>query len=73
MKCLILLSTDQVCNQSETFKNVYQPITALGVFPGDNWPERLKDVLMKIAPAGADNIITMMCGTCSSMYFYRTF
>ena len=28
--------------------------------------ERLKDVLMKIAPAGTDNIITMMCGTCSN-------
>ena len=39
---------------------------ALGVFPGDNWPNRLKDVLMKIAPAGTDNIITMMCGTCSN-------
>jgi len=39
---------------------------ALGVFPGDNWPDRLKDVLMNIAPRGCDNIITMMCGTCSN-------
>ena len=39
---------------------------ALGVFPGEHWADRLNDVLMKIAPAGADNIITMMCGTCSS-------
>ena len=39
---------------------------ALGVFPGDNWPERLQEVLMKIAPRGTDNIITMMCGTCSN-------
>jgi len=39
---------------------------ALGVFPGEHWADRLNDVLMKIAPAGADNIITMMCGTCSN-------
>jgi len=39
---------------------------ALGAFPGDNWGERLKEVMMKIAPRGTDNIITMMCGTCSN-------
>lgn len=39
---------------------------ALGVFPGENWGERLRDVLMNIAPRGTDNIITMMCGTCSN-------
>jgi len=39
---------------------------ALGVFPGEDWGDRLKDVLMKIAPRGTDNIITMMCGTCSN-------
>ena len=39
---------------------------ALGVFPGDNWGDRLRDVLMRIAPAGTENIITMMCGTCSN-------
>jgi len=39
---------------------------ALGAFPGDNWGDRLRDVMMKIAPPGADNIIPMMCGTCSN-------
>ena len=39
---------------------------ALGAFPGDNWGDRLKEVMMKIAPRGTDNIITMMCGTCSN-------
>jgi len=39
---------------------------ALGVFPGENWAERLKQVLMRVAPTGSDNVITMMCGTCSN-------
>jgi len=39
---------------------------ALGVFPGENWADSLKDVLMRIAPDGTDNIIAMMCGTCSN-------
>ena len=39
---------------------------ALGVFPGDNWPDRLQEVLMKIAPRGTEHVITMMCGTCSN-------
>eukprot|EP00088_Acartia_fossae_P023172 TRINITY_DN2424_c0_g1_i5.p1 TRINITY_DN2424_c0_g1~~TRINITY_DN2424_c0_g1_i5.p1 ORF type:complete len:524 (+),score=108.06 TRINITY_DN2424_c0_g1_i5:34-1572(+) len=39
---------------------------ALGVFPGAKWSNNLKDVLMSIAPPGLDNIITMMCGTCSN-------
>lgn len=39
---------------------------ALGVFPNQDWASRLKDVLMGVAPRGADHIITMMCGTCSN-------
>jgi len=39
---------------------------ALGVFPNQDWAARLKDVLMSVAPRGADHIITMMCGTCSN-------
>jgi len=39
---------------------------ALGVFPAGDWNQRLKDVLMRIAPSGLDRIITMMCGTCSN-------
>jgi len=39
---------------------------ALGVFPAGNHNQRLKDVLMRIAPEGLDRVITMMCGTCSN-------
>lgn len=39
---------------------------ALGVFPGENWGERLRQVMMRVAPRGTENIITMMCGTCSN-------
>ena len=39
---------------------------ALGVFPGGNWNNRLRDVLMDVAPKGLDQVVTMMCGTCSN-------
>jgi len=39
---------------------------ALGVFPGKDWPEKLNNVLMPIAPKGLNNISTMMCGSCSN-------
>lgn len=39
---------------------------ALGVFPGADWPGRLRSVLMSVAPKGLNNITTMMCGSCSN-------
>ncbi|KAK0074912.1 hypothetical protein PV325_007643 [Microctonus aethiopoides] len=41
---------------------------ALGVFPGADWPNRLKNVLLKsgLAPPGLPRITTMMCGSCSN-------
>jgi len=39
---------------------------ALGVYPGEDWGKKLRSVLMSVAPRGSDNIITMMCGTCSN-------
>ena len=36
------------------------------VFPGTDWVDRLREVLMRIAPRGLDNVITMMCGTFSN-------
>jgi len=39
---------------------------ALGVFPGASWGKDLRNVLMSVAPAGLDNVIPMMCGTCSN-------
>ncbi|XP_047509831.1 4-aminobutyrate aminotransferase, mitochondrial [Pieris napi] len=45
---------------------------ALGVFPGQNWPDRLKNVLMSVAPNGVNGIATMMCGSCSNENAYKT-
>lgn len=39
---------------------------ALGIFPGADWPNRLQNVLMSVAPKGLKNITTMMCGSCSN-------
>ncbi|KAL0111466.1 hypothetical protein PUN28_012986 [Cardiocondyla obscurior] len=41
---------------------------ALGVFPGKDWPNRLKNILLKkeFAPPGLTHITTMMCGSCSN-------
>lgn len=41
---------------------------ALGVFPGKDWPSRLKKIMLQkeIAPPGLSQITTMMCGSCSN-------
>ncbi|XP_068086216.1 4-aminobutyrate aminotransferase, mitochondrial [Anabrus simplex] len=39
---------------------------ALGVFPGADWPKKLKSVLMSVAPPGMPCLNTMMCGSCSN-------
>ncbi|KAG8036223.1 hypothetical protein G9C98_004803, partial [Cotesia typhae] len=41
---------------------------ALGVYPGADWPKKLKDVLLRpgVAPKGLEHITTMMCGSCSN-------
>ncbi|RXG60141.1 4-aminobutyrate aminotransferase, mitochondrial [Armadillidium vulgare] len=51
----------------------------LGVFPGTDWPDRLRGSLMSIAPSGLPSLTTMACGSCSNenafkvMYiWYRT-
>ncbi|KAL3268247.1 hypothetical protein HHI36_007371 [Cryptolaemus montrouzieri] len=43
---------------------------ALGVFPGDYWPSKLKDVLLAVSP-GLPQITTMMCGSCSNENAYK--
>ncbi|XP_058829132.1 4-aminobutyrate aminotransferase, mitochondrial [Topomyia yanbarensis] len=53
------------------FKNDHNLTTlvnrpALGVFPGEEWPNKLQNVLMAVAPAGLDHVTTMMCGSCSN-------
>jgi hypothetical protein len=44
---------------------------ALGVFPGKDWPDKLQNVLMSVAPKGLDHVTTMMCGSCSNENAYK--
>lgn len=44
---------------------------ALGVFPGDDWPEKLNSVLIKNAPPKLKMVTTMMCGSCSNENAYK--
>jgi len=39
---------------------------ALGVWPGVDWSQKLRDVLLSAAPPGLDQVTTMMCGSCSN-------
>lgn len=39
---------------------------ALGVFPGEDWPKKLKNSLLAVAPKGLNQVTTMMCGSCSN-------
>lgn len=43
---------------------------ALGVFPGDYWPGKLRNVLLSVAP-NLPNVTTMMCGSCSNENAYK--
>lgn len=52
------------CDESNLKTLINRP--ALGVFPGQDWPDKLKNVLMPIAPKGLPCITTMMCGSCSN-------
>ncbi|KAL4705147.1 hypothetical protein ACJJTC_018718 [Scirpophaga incertulas] len=44
---------------------------ALGVFPSMDWPEKLKAVLLSVAPKGLSCVSTMMCGSCSNENAYK--
>lgn len=52
------------CNDHNLRTLINRP--ALGVFPGADWPEKLQNVLMPVAPKGLPCITTMMCGSCSN-------
>ncbi|XP_076750548.1 4-aminobutyrate aminotransferase [Xylocopa sonorina] len=47
---------------------------ALGVFPGKDWPRKLKKILLHadVAPPGLSHITTMMCGSCSNENAFKT-
>ncbi|KAJ8725637.1 hypothetical protein PYW08_003820 [Mythimna loreyi] len=51
-------------NDSDIRALVNRP--ALGVFPAVDWPAKLRDVLLSVAPSGLDQVMTMMCGSCSN-------
>jgi 4-aminobutyrate aminotransferase/(S)-3-amino-2-methylpropionate transaminase len=44
---------------------------ALGWFPHKEWNTMLNDVMMSCAPTAMDQIITMMCGSCSNEFAYK--
>ncbi|CRK92986.1 CLUMA_CG006567, isoform A [Clunio marinus] len=52
--------------ESETNLKTLINRPALGVFPGKDWPDKLYNVLMPVAPKGLPCITTMMCGSCSN-------
>lgn len=52
--------------QSDEIINSLINRPALGVFPAEDWGNRLRNVLMRVAPPGLSNVIPMMCGTCSN-------
>lgn len=45
---------------------------ALGVYPADDWLDRLKHSLIDIAPPGLSNICTMACGSCSNENAFKS-
>ncbi|KAE8749650.1 hypothetical protein FOCC_FOCC003637 [Frankliniella occidentalis] len=44
---------------------------ALGVFPGQDFPKRLNNILSQVAPKGLTQLTTMMCGSCSNENAYK--
>ncbi|XP_065564125.1 4-aminobutyrate aminotransferase, mitochondrial-like [Artemia franciscana] len=45
---------------------------ALGVYPGEAWPNKLKDTLLAVAPAGHTQVTTMACGSCSNENAFKS-
>lgn len=38
----------------------------MGVFPAGDWPDKLKKVLLGVAPHNLSHVATMMCGSCAN-------
>jgi len=45
---------------------------ALGFFPSEDFPQLLRNSLLKVAPPGFDQVVTMACGACSNENAYKT-
>ncbi|XP_076265211.1 4-aminobutyrate aminotransferase, mitochondrial-like [Rhynchophorus ferrugineus] len=59
----------KVFNEEHKLKSLINR-PALGVFPGYDWPEKLRSVLLSISP-GLPQVMTMMCGSCSNENAYK--
>lgn len=55
---------DAVSNPETAIALVNRP--SLGVFPPSEYPGRMENALISIAPKGLKNVQTMMCGSCSN-------
>lgn len=44
---------------------------ALGNAPPKDWPQRVKDTLLSIAPPGLNHVVPMMCGSCANENAYK--
>jgi len=44
---------------------------ALGFYPGVEWPDMLRRVLLDVAPPGLNQVTTMMCGSCANENSFR--
>jgi len=44
---------------------------ALGIFPGEGYPEKLRNSLLSVAPPGHSEVTTMACGSCSNENAYK--
>ncbi|XP_064867067.1 4-aminobutyrate aminotransferase, mitochondrial-like [Oncorhynchus nerka] len=44
---------------------------ALGIMPPENFPEKLAESLLSVAPSGMSRVQTMACGSCSNENAYK--
>lgn len=44
---------------------------ALGVYPGRDWSDKLRNVLLSVAPRDLNGVFTMGCGTCSNEQAFK--
>uniref|UniRef100_F6SUM0 4-aminobutyrate aminotransferase, mitochondrial n=1 Tax=Ciona intestinalis TaxID=7719 RepID=F6SUM0_CIOIN len=44
---------------------------ALGIFPGTDFPQLIQDTLLKVAPPGLNQAVTMACGSCANENAYK--
>ncbi|XP_074647439.1 4-aminobutyrate aminotransferase, mitochondrial-like [Tubulanus polymorphus] len=61
---------DAMRNTNFTSTIVNRP--ALGAFPPTDWPDKLRDILLTVAPPGFNRVQTMMCGTCSNEHSFKS-